>query len=100
MCSEKHVCCFYNHKTTSFVMNYTCKCNVHTIKLDCFSSSIGSTPKNGNDDLSGKWPGFFSFGANQWIIAILPVPVKENKLKFILSSGCAHGIYVVIMQIM
>ena len=85
--------------TKSFVMNYTCKCNVHTIKLDCFSSSIGSTPKNGNDDLSGKWPGFFSFGANQWIIAILPVSVKENKLKFILSSGCAHGIYVVIMQI-
>lgn len=54
---------------------------MHTIKLDCFSSSIGSTPKNGNDDLSVKWPGLFSFDANQWTMAILPVSVKDNKLK-------------------
>lgn len=86
-----HVYCFTVRKSTrAFVTNCTCTCNVHTIKLDRFSSSIGSTPKNGNDDLSGKWSGLFSFDANQWTMAILPVSVKDKKLKFRLSSGCAH----------
>jgi len=36
----------------------------------------GLTPKNENEDLAGKWLGFFPSGANQRVMAILPVSVE------------------------
>ena len=54
--------------------------NLHTVKQGFSSTSTGSTPKNGKEDLDGKWSGFFPSGANQRVRAILPVSVKENKL--------------------
>jgi len=49
---------------------------VHTVKVGFSSIRHGSTPKNGNEELAGKWLGFFPSGANQRMMAMLPVSVE------------------------
>ena len=95
---------------SSWDLNPTHSEYLHTIKLGFSSTSTGSTPKNGKDDLDGKWIGFFPSGANQRIKARLPISVKKvgficrlvhytkgsmSKLwlQYWLTFNCVHEVY-------